>query len=107
MSDVLITWGRKSTRHAAKRTSIKLGSYSATERLIRIHPVLDQRWVPRYFVQYIVYHELLHHLVPEARVAGRTLLHPPEFLRREREFQQFSRALTWEQKNIDRLLRSR
>jgi hypothetical protein len=72
-----------------------------------VHPVLDQRWVPRYFVQYIVYHELLHHLVPEARVSGRTLLHPPEFLRREREFQQFSRALTWEQKHIDRLLRAR
>lgn len=107
VADVLITWGRKTRATERKRTSIKLGSYSATERLIRIHPVLDQRWVPRYFVQYIVYHELLHHLVPETRVAGRTLLHPPEFLRREREFQQFSRVLTWEQKHIDRLLRSR
>ena len=108
VSDVLITWGRKTRpRDSKQRTSIKLGSYSATERLIRIHPVLDQRWVPRYFVQYIVYHELLHHLVPEARVSGRVLLHPPEFLRRERQFQQISRALAWEQKNIDRLLRSR
>ncbi len=108
VSDVLITWGRAtSPRSNSKRTSIKLGSYSATERLIRIHPALDQRWVPRYFVQYIVYHELLHHLVPEARVAGRTLLHPPEFQRREQDFQKLSRALTWEQKHIDRLLRSR
>jgi hypothetical protein len=63
--------------------------------------------VPRYFVQYIVYHELLHHLVPEARVAGRTLLHPPEFQRREQDFQKLSQALDWEQKHIDRLLRSR
>jgi hypothetical protein len=107
VSDVLITWGRKTKPRVGKRASIKLGSYSATERLIRIHPVLDQRWVPRYFVQYVVYHELLHHLVPEARVSGRTLLHPPEFLRREREFPQFSRALVWEQKHIDRLLRHR
>lgn len=107
VSDVLITWGRKTAPRAGKRTSIKLGSYSESERLIRIHPVLDQRWVPRYFVQYIVYHELLHHLVPEARVSGRTLLHPPEFLRRERDFQQFTRALAWEQKHIDRLLRAR
>jgi hypothetical protein len=107
VSDVLITWGRRTKPRVGMRTSIKLGSYSATERLIRVHPVLDQRWVPRYFVQYIVYHELLHHLVPEARVAGRTLLHPPEFQRRERDFQQLSRALTWEQKHIDRLLRAR
>jgi hypothetical protein len=107
VSDVLITWGRKTQPRSAKRTSIKLGSYSATERLIRIHPALDQRWVPRYFVQYIVYHELLHHLVPEARVAGRTLLHPPEFQRRERDFQKLSQALEWEQKHIDRLLKAR
>lgn len=106
VSDVLITWGRKTKPRVGQRTSIKLGSYSATERLIRVHPVLDQRWVPRYFVQYIVYHELLHHLVPEARVAGRVLLHPPEFQRRERDFQQLSRALAWEQKHIDRLLRA-
>lgn len=107
VSDVLITWGRNTKPRANKRVSIKLGSYSAVERLIRIHPVLDQRWVPRYFVAYIVYHELLHHLVPEVRVAGRSLLHPPEFLRREREFQKFSRAMAWEQKHIDRLLRAR
>jgi hypothetical protein len=107
VSDVLVTWGRKTAPRAGKRCAIKLGSYSATERLIRIHPVLDQRWVPRYFVQYIVYHELLHHLVPEVRVQGRSLLHPPEFQRREREFQKLSRALAWEQKHIDRLLRWR
>jgi hypothetical protein len=108
LSDVLITWGRKTRpKDDRKRSAIKLGSYSATERLIRIHPALDQRWVPRYFVQYIVYHELLHHLVPEARVSGRTLLHPPAFQERERDFQKLSRALAWEQKHIDRLLRSR
>ncbi len=106
VGDVLITWGRATAPRSGRRTSIKLGSYSATERLIRIHPALDQRWVPRYFVSYVVYHELLHHLVPEARVAGRTLLHPPEFLRREREFEHFNRALAWEQKHIDRLLKS-
>jgi len=107
VSDVLITWGRKTRPRSAKRTSIKLGSYSVTERLVRVHPALDQRWVPRYFVQYIVYHELLHHLVPEARISGRTLLHPPEFQRREQDFQKFSQALAWEQKHIDRLLRAK
>jgi hypothetical protein len=107
VSDVLITWGRNTRPRDVKRTSIKLGSYSATERLIRIHPALDQRWVPRYFVHYIVYHELLHHLVPEARISGRMRLHPPVFQRREQAFQKLSQALECEQKHIDRLLRSR
>jgi len=105
--DVLITWGRHTHPSGGPRKTIKLGSYSATERLIRIHPVLDREWVPRYFVSYIVYHELLHHVVPSVKDGGRALLHSAEFLRREREFRFFERAMEWERKNIHRLLNSR
>jgi hypothetical protein len=107
IGNVLITWGRHTQPSLTQRRSIKLGSYSATERLIRIHPVLDAEWVPGYFVSFIVFHELLHHVLPEVRVGKRTLLHPPEFEQREREFRHRERALVWEQKHIDRLLRSR
>jgi hypothetical protein len=102
-NEVLITWGRRTRPGEQKRSTIKLGSYSATERLIRVHPALDRDWVPRYFVSFIVYHELLHHVIP----AAPRVLHPPEFLRREREFRHYERALVWEQKHIDRLLRAR
>jgi hypothetical protein len=105
--DVLITWGRNTKPRSGLRKTIKLGSYSATERLIRIHPCLDKEWVPRYFVSYIVYHELLHHLVPAVRDGDRALLHSSEFMRREREFRHYERAMTWERKHIGRLLRSR
>lgn len=105
VSDVLITWGRRAAPLDARRT-IKLGSYSAEERLIRVHPVLDRPWVPRYFVSYIVYHELLHHVVPPVRVSGRTLLHPPEFLEKERLFRHYDRAIAWEEAKIGRLLRA-
>jgi hypothetical protein len=110
----LITWGKRSGRKPGKsRHTIKLGSYSANERLIRIHPALDRKWVPRYFVAYIVYHEMLHHVIP-AKVperqrkggAGRRQLHPPEFLEREKDFRHFDRALRWEKEHIARLLRS-
>lgn len=107
LSDVLVTWGRRTRRpRGDERRTIKLGSYSAVERLVRIHPVLDKSWVPRYFVAFIVYHELLHHVVPEVRAGRRTLLHPPEFVRREREFRYYLRAVQWESKHIDRLLRA-
>jgi hypothetical protein len=108
LGNVLITWGRRSRPGRGKeRRSIKLGSYSAVERLIRVHPVLDRSWVPRYFVKYIVFHELLHHVLPEVRVGSRTLLHPAEFMRREREFRHYDRAVAWERRHIDRLLRAR
>jgi len=107
IGDVQVTWGRHTAPRGDSRTSIKLGTYSATERLVRIHPALDQRWVPRYFLAYIVFHELLHHFIPPVRVGRFTLLHPPEFLRRERAYPQYLRAIDWENRHLDRLLRSK
>ena len=60
----LITWGKRTRREP--RQTIKLGSYAAGDRLIRIHPALDRNWVPKYFVQFVVYHEMLHHIFPRA-----------------------------------------
>jgi hypothetical protein len=105
LNDVLITWGRRSKPRKGPRRTVKLGSYSAQERLVRIHPVLDRAWVPRYFVSYVVYHELVHHVVPPLRVGGQMQLHPPEFLRRERDFRYYDRAIAWEEAHITRLLR--
>ncbi|MFO0552012.1 MAG: hypothetical protein U0271_26740 [Polyangiaceae bacterium] len=110
--DALITWGRvgrarvDANGDTARRT-IKLGSYSAAERLIRVHPILDRPWVPRYFVSYIVYHEMLHHVIPALVESRRRLLHPPKFMERERLFRDYDRALAWERAHIHRLLRAR
>lgn len=106
-SDVLITWGRHTRPKDAKRSTIKLGSYSAVERLIRVHPALDSEWVPRYFVSYIIYHELLHHVIPMDEAGGRAIVHGEEFARRERKFRHYERAIAWEARHINRLLRSR
>ena len=108
-ADVHITWGRSHTgqKTRAARRSIKLGSYTARERLIRVHPALDAAFVPRFFVEYIVYHEMLHHVLPPTVHNGRRDLHGPEFQRRERKFEQYQAALAWERENLDRLLRKR
>ncbi len=121
-SGAQITWGRRASRPERPRSSIKLGSYDATERLIRIHPVLDRPWVPRYFVAFIVFHELLHHVMPTGRLertprartaahelpppGSRRALHSAAFRERERTFRYYERALAWEKKNLARLLRS-
>lgn len=103
--DALISWGR--APHVRRpRATIKLGSYSAVERLIRVHPNLDRSWVPRYFVQFIIFHEMLHHVMPSSRGTGRALLHPPEFREREQRFRHYERAIQWERAHIGRILRS-
>ncbi|HYH94430.1 MAG TPA: hypothetical protein VD972_00560, partial [Hyalangium sp.] len=102
-----ITYG-PAPRVKGPRKSIKMGSYSADARVIRIHPVLDQPVVPRYFVEWIVFHEMLHHVYRVKRGEdGRRCVHPPEFLEHERRFHDFKRAQAWEDENLDLLLRSR
>jgi hypothetical protein len=102
--DVNITWGRRAAQGRMRRT-IKMGTYSHDERLIRIHPALDRPFVPRYFLEYLVFHEVLHHVLPAPIVAGRTLYHSTEFRDRERSFRHYERALVWEKRHLTRLLR--
>jgi hypothetical protein len=103
--DVRITWGRAPTKRSRKkRRSIQLGLYTPEERLVRIHPRLDQEWVPRYFVESIVFHELLHHVTPPLHVGGKRYVHTREFRLRERLFPHFEEARIWEEQNLDRLL---
>jgi hypothetical protein len=104
--DALVSWGRASPAPRKPRKTIKLGSYSAVERLIRVHPNLDRSWVPRYFLQFIIYHEMLHHVIPASRGPGRGLLHPPEFRQREQMFRHYERSMAWEKGHIGRILRS-
>src|SRR4051794_21930886 len=49
-----ITWG-PGTAKGRRRRSIKMGSFAVEDRVIRIHPALDQDNVPDYFVAWIVY----------------------------------------------------
>lgn len=107
MVDASVTWGRRTKPRGKQRSCIKLGTYCADRKLIRIHPTLDRSWVPRYFVEYVVFHEMLHHMMPmPVREDGRRELHTAEFLESERRFRHYARAIAWEQAHLGRLLRS-
>jgi hypothetical protein len=102
-----ITYG-PAPRRRRPRKSIKMGSYSSESKVIRIHPALDHERVPRYFVEWIVFHEMLHHVHRARRLEdGRRCVHTPEFCARERTFHHYKRAQRWERENLDFLLRSR
>lgn len=97
-----ITWMRMSLQR--KRTSIRFGVYDHQQKLIRIHRLLDQSFVPRYFVESVVYHEMLHQLIPAVRLHGRWCNHPPAFKRAEREYPYYQKAQKWERENLHCLL---
>jgi hypothetical protein len=98
-----ITWGQRMGK-PRRRNSIKMGSYSVEEKLIRIHRSLDRAFVPRFFVEWIVYHEMLHQVHDIKVVNGRRLFHSKEFLRDEAKFEHYAAARTWERAHLDALL---
>jgi predicted metal-dependent hydrolase len=106
LEGVNITWGKrgKPMRGKSRKRTIRLGTYTHDERLIRVHPVLDHAWVPPFFIEYIIFHEMLHHVEPAREEHGRTIFHTPEFRRRERAYPDYVRALEWERANINKLL---
>jgi hypothetical protein len=102
---VPLTWGRGSGR--ARRGGLTFGSYDPVLGLIRIHPVLDRRDVPLYFLESVVYHEMLHHHlggVPDR--AGRTVYHSRAFRQAEARYPWHREALAWEKENLPHLLRA-
>jgi hypothetical protein len=97
-----IGWGRMPPKR--RRKSIRLGVYNHQTKEIRIHPALDRVDVPRYFVEFIVFHEMLHQLFPSPNRQGRRVHHPRAFRERERAFPFFAAALRWEKQNLRGLL---
>jgi hypothetical protein len=103
--EVPVVWG--TSRRRRRRRSIRLGSYCYDDHVIRIHPALDQGFVPAYVVAGVVYHEMLHHALGSKRKNGRRLVHTREFREREARFAHFQRAEAWERDNLGKLLRIR
>jgi hypothetical protein len=98
-----IGWGRMPPRR--RRKSIRLGVYDHQTREIRIHPALDRPEVPAFFVEFIVFHEMLHQLFPSTGRGGRRVHHPRAFRDREKAFPHYGAALRWERENLGVLLR--
>ncbi len=106
--DAEIGWGRhgRAPGKRRRRRSIKLGSYRQSDATIRVHPVLDAAWVPEFFVEYVVYHEMLHHVIGIPVEDGKRRMHTAEFRRRERGYARYQEATSWERDNLERLLSS-
>ena len=104
--DARICWGRSAP--VRRRRSIKMGVYLHEQKLIRLHPALDDARVPLHFVELVVFHEMLHQVIPPTEgESGRRCVHGPEFREAERRFPAYEKARAWEKANLGLLLRSR
>lgn len=89
-------------RRGKSLRSITFGTYDSHYRQIRIHPFLDDANVPLYFLEYIVYHEMLHAVCPSKMdIHGKCKIHTREFREKERLFPRFDEAKGWEKTSIE------
>jgi hypothetical protein len=70
----------------------KFGHYERTRDRIVLSQTLDSQKVPRYIVEFVLYHELLHKQHGIQWVNGKRMVHTPEFKRSERKFEKFQEA---------------
>ncbi len=80
---------------------ITFGTYDRQLNQIRMNRLLDAVDVPPYFIEFIVYHEMLHAVCPtEYDKRGRAWVHTALFRKKEREFHQFDAAKEWEKQSL-------
>jgi hypothetical protein len=104
LRDYEIKWGRR--RKLRPKEYFIFGTIQEEDRVIRINPALDQDFVPLWFLQYILFHEMLHSVVPDEETpGGRRRVHTEEFNRREKQFRNYRRARRWEDANLAKFLR--
>lgn len=92
--DLSITWfggPRPRGRH-----KITFGLYHDTLRLIKIHRMMDSPSFPAYMLEFVIYHEMLHHVCPAyVDEQGIHRVHSKEFKSQEKLFRHFALAQRW------------
>jgi predicted metal-dependent hydrolase len=94
----VLTW-------SARKTFQRLGHHDSTHKTLVISKSLDDKNVPSYVVEYVVYHEMLHVKHPTVQHNGRRYNHTPAFRRDEEKFAYFAAADAWIERNASALKR--
>jgi hypothetical protein len=103
--DASIGWSVQ-RRRPQKFRFITFGSYDRHYHQIRINPILDHEEIPPFFLEFVIYHEMLHAVCePLTDARGKTWVHTKEFKDKERLHPDFSQAKEWEKGSLKLLKR--
>ncbi len=94
-------WGRNN------RSRVTFGQYHDNLKLIKMHRILDDPFFPDFFVTFVLYHEMLHAVVPgHIDKSGRFCSHGKAFKEREKLFERYEEAVSWEKMNKKHFFKS-
>ena len=80
-----LSWSRTAARAS-------LGHYDPAHSAIVVSRLLDRADVPRFLVEYLLYHEMLHIKHPVVHQRSRRCFHPAEFRAEEKQFPHYREA---------------
>ncbi len=96
MNKPMLTWSQRRARKI-------LGHHDAAHDTITISKTLDSPDVPEWFVEYILFHEMLHIKHPARIIKGRRYYHTSAFRTEEQSYPRYQQAQEW----LDRVVRKR
>jgi hypothetical protein len=94
-----VRWGKSMTRSYQSSSHDENGGRVS---LITIGAMYDRPDVPRFAIEGIMFHEMLHIAVPPVRRRGRNVVHGADFKKRERQFPCHEQWLAWEKLALHR-----
>jgi len=80
---------------AKEAPSVRLGFYFEPLDILAANRVLDSEKVPRYVLEFVVYHELLHGVLDAKGTPTHRVHHTKEFRDAERRFSMYDEAEAW------------
>ena len=97
-----ITWGKAEKLNAEYVNRPARGLRSRVESH-SIHPSLDQSFVPRFYVRWIIFHEIFMGSLEFARKVAPTDS-STEFVALEESYPDYAQCMAWQRGNLKRLL---
>jgi len=98
-----VDWKNRTWDGACADGRRQFGSFDPGPNQILLNCRMDRPEIPRYVVEYVLYHEMLHVKHPTRKSGCSLISHSPEFRAEEKLFPEFERA----RKALDKLARER
>jgi hypothetical protein len=98
-----IKWGSAYSRTSFQ--TFRRDSDNIRHSIITISGIYNHPDVPRYAIESVVFHEMLHVKIPSFRSNGRNIMHGAEFKKEEKSFPLYNQWRKWEKTELPVILR--
>lgn len=101
----VLRWGRLTSGVSYQMT--RKATDGTTIQIITIAGCYNHHNVPRFAIEAVMFHEMLHIKIPPYKKNGRNVIHSPEFKTAEKAHKYYRQWRIWEQEHLLNIIRNR